>query len=155
LTTANGFSIFTYVENKIRGNNMINNTNRFNLSTYETEYTKFCNDRTECKELAFSIIRKLYNLSWEKREELHSQFEVLHTEHWVAPALSICNEMFNMKMETNVKHVTDAGLEYLTALLTIPPKTDEDKLVILEFAEKLQSHIADYKTVMTNFLNNI
>lgn len=134
---------------------MINNTNRFNLSTYETEYTKFCKDKNECNELAFSIIRKLYTLSKEKFEKFNSQFEVLHTEHWVAPALSIYNVMFNLKMETNVKHVTDAGLAYLTALLTIPPKTDEDKLVILEFVEKLQSHIADYKTVMSNFLSNI
>lgn len=61
------------------------------------------------------------------------------------------NEMFNKSMNPNVKYLINAGMGGLKYFLTIPPKDDNDKLIILEYIERMQPIMKNYKITLKNF----
>jgi len=126
---------------------MINNTNLYNLSNYETQFDKFLKDVDSCRLLARSIVD--LTLGW--TEEEYAVFEKVHSDNWVKPVILMNNEMFNKSMNPDVKHLVYAGMNGLKYFLTIPPKDDNDKLIILEYIERMQPIMKNYKINLKNY----
>ena len=126
---------------------MINNTNLYNLSNYETQFDKFLKDVDSCRLLARSMVD--LTLGWSDKE--YEVFEKVHSENWVKPVILMNNEMFNKSMNPDVKHLINAGMDGLKYFLTIPPKDDNDKLIILEYIERMQPIMKNYKISLENF----
>lgn len=124
---------------------MINNTSLYNLSNYDEQFDKFRKDVNSCKKLCESAF--LLTNYWIK--ETYEAFEKVHIENWVKPVILLNNEMFSKSMNPDVKHLPDVGLNGLK-FLNIPPKDDNDKLIILEYIERMQPIMKNYKIAMNN-----
>lgn len=124
---------------------MINNTNLYNLSNYDEQFDKFLKDVESCKKLCFSLVLLT------KNDEEYEAFEKVHSENWVKQVILINNEMFSKSMNPDVKHLPEAGMEGLKYFLTIPPKDDNDRLIILEYIERMQPIMKNYKISLENF----
>ena len=122
---------------------MIKNTNIYNLSNYDEQFDKFLKDVESCKELCFTFVL-LPN-------EEYEAFEKVHSENWVKPVILMNNEMFSKSMNPDVKHLPNAGMDGLNYFLTIPPKDDNDRLIILEYIERMQPIMKNYKISLENF----
>lgn len=124
---------------------MINNTKLYNLSNYDEQFDKFLKDVESCKELCFTLVLLT------KNDEEYEAFEKVHSENWVKPVILINNEMFSKSMNPDVKHLPEAGMDGLKYFLTIPPKDDNDKLIILEYIERMQPIMKNYKISLKIF----
>lgn len=124
---------------------MINNTNLYNLSNYDEQFDKFLKDVESCKELCFTLVLLT------KNDEEYDDFEKVHSENWVKPVILINNEMFSKSMNPDVKHLPEVGMEGLKFFLTIPPKDDNDRFIILEYIERMQPIMKNYKISLENF----
>jgi hypothetical protein len=124
---------------------MINNTNLYNLSNYDEQFEKFLKDVESCKELCFTLVLLT------KNDEEYDDFEKVHSENWVKPVILMNNEMFSKSMNPDVKHLPEVGMEGLKFFLTIPPKDDNDRLIILEYIERMQPIMKNYKISLENF----
>lgn len=76
------------------------------------------------------------------------EFDRVHRENWVTPVILLNNEMFQKSLNPNVNHLVNAGMNGLRAYLTIPPEDDQDRYEILEYIEKMQPIMANYKVAM-------
>jgi hypothetical protein len=124
---------------------MINNTNLYNLSNYDEQFEKFLKDVESCKELCFTLVLLT------KNDEEYDDFEKVHSENWVKPVILMNNEMFSKSMNPDVKHLPEVGMEGLKFFLTIPPKDDNDRFIILEYIERMQPIMKNYKISLENF----
>lgn len=147
---------------------MINNTALYNLANYETLHAEWDKDVNECKDLALECchylheaIRACYKrdtkngivtVDYSIADKMSDRFDLVHKENWVTPVIEMNNEMFSKSLNPDVQHLANAGMNGLRAYLTIPPKNDQDKLEILEYIERMQPIMANYKKVMTNLL---
>ena len=124
---------------------MINNTKLYNLSNYDEQFDKFLKDVESCKKLCFSLV-------WlTKNDEEYDAFEKVHSENWVKPVILMNNEMFSKSMNPNVRHLPEVGMEGLKFFLTIPPKDDNDRFIILEYIERMQPIMKNYKISLEIF----
>lgn len=124
---------------------MINNTNLYNLSNYDEQFDKFLKDVESCKKLCFTLVLLT------KNDEEYDSFEKVHSENWVKPVILMNNELFSKSMNPDVKHLPEAGMDGLKYFLTIPPKDDNDRLIILEYIERMQPIMKNYKISLENF----
>lgn len=164
LTISAVLTIFTYVNNKSRGNNMINNTALYNLANYEILHAEWDKAVNECKNLCLSVLDFTTNFieaefkkiesgkgtAYTETEKWNDEFDRVHRENWVTPVLTFNNEMFSKSHNPNVNHLAEAGMNGLRAYLTIPPEDDQDKLEILEYIERMQSIMANYTVAMND-----
>lgn len=130
---------------------MINNTNLYNLSKYDEQFDKFRKDVNSCKKLCESAL--LLTNYW--IDETFETFEKVHSENWVKPIILINNEMFSKSMNPNDTHLPEVGMEGLNYFLTIPPKDDNDELIILEYIERMQPIMKNYKIAMINLMKTL
>lgn len=124
---------------------MINNTKLYNLSNYDEQFDKFLKDVESCKELCFTLVLLT------KNDEEYEAFEKVHSKNWVKPVILMNNEMFSKSMNPDVRHLPEAGMEGLKFFLTIPPKDDNDRFIILEYIERMQPIMKNYKISLENF----
>lgn len=141
---------------------MINNTALYNLANYETlhaEWDKDVNDcRVLCVEQTSPILIKMLEAEYNKNHatDYHIsdmwdvEFDRVHRENWVTPVILLNNEMFRKSHNPNVNHLVEAGLNGLRAYLTIPPEDDQDRYEILEYIERMQPIMENYKVAMND-----
>lgn len=152
---------------------MINNTAIYNLANYETLHAEWDKDVESCKDLAVNtchIQYKMLDAEYSKNNDTdyhvsemwETEFDRVHRENWVTPVILLNNEMFSKSHNPNVNHLVEAGLNGLRGYLTIPPEDDQDRYEILEYIEKMQPIMENYKVVMNDLkkrmetaLNNI
>lgn len=147
---------------------MINNTALYNLANYEKLHAEWDKDVNECKELCFeccdllhkaiiacydSGMRKGVIPDYTIADNMGDKFYLIHKLNWVTPVIKMNNEMFAKSLNPNVNHLVNAGMNGLRAYLTIPPENDQDRYEILEYIERMQPIMANYKQVMTDLLN--
>ena len=58
--------------------------------------------------------------------------------------------MFSKSHNPKVNHLVEAGLNGLRGYLTIPPEDDQDRYEILEYIEKMQPIMENYKVAMND-----
>ena len=140
---------------------MINNTALYNLANYETIHAEWDKDVESCKDLCVNTCSLLYDfLEAEYRKnsdtDYHvsdmwdAEFDRVHRENWVTPVILLNNEMFIKSHNPNVNHLVEAGLNGLRGYLTIPPEDDQDRYEILEYIEKMQPIMENYKVAMND-----
>ena len=140
---------------------MINNTALYNLANYETLHAEWNKDVESCKDLCVNTCSILYEfLEAEHRKnrdtDYHvsdmwdAEFDRVHRENWVTPVILLNNEMFRKSHNPNVNHLVEAGLNGLRGYLTIPPEDDQDRYEILEYIEKMQPIMENYKVAMND-----
>lgn len=140
---------------------MINNTALYNLANYETLHAEWNKDVESCKDLCVNTCSILYEfLEAEYRKnsdtDYHvsdmwdAEFDRVHRENWVTPVILLNNEMFRKSHNPNVNHLVEAGLNGLRGYLTIPPEDDQDRYEILEYIEKMQPIMENYKVAMND-----
>ena len=143
---------------------MINNTTLYNLANYETLHAEWDKDVNECKELCISVLdivpdmiqAELKKIMAGKATDYHvsdmwdAEFDRVHRENWVTPVILLNNEMFRKSHNPNVNHLVEAGLNGLRGYLTIPPEDDQDRYEILEYIEKMQPIMENYKVAMND-----
>lgn len=141
---------------------MIKNTALYNLANYETlhaEWDKDVNDcRVLCVEQTAPILIKMLEAEYNKNnytdyhvsEMWETEFDKVHRENWVTPVILLNNEMFSKSHNPNVNHLVEAGLNGLRGYLTIPPEDDQDRYEILEYIEKMQPIMENYKVAMND-----
>jgi hypothetical protein len=141
---------------------MINNTTLYNLANYETlhaEWEKDVNDcRVLCVEQTCPILFKFVEAEYMKNNSTNyhvsemwdAEFDRVHRENWVTPVILLNNEMFRKSHNPNVNHLVEAGLNGLRGYLTIPPEDDQDRYEILEYIEKMQPIMENYKIAMND-----
>lgn len=79
-----------------------------------------------------------------------TEFDRVHRENWVTPVILLNNEMFSKSHNPNVNNLVEAGLDGLRGYLTIPPEDDQDRYEILEYIERMQPIMANYKVAMND-----
>lgn len=140
---------------------MINNTALYNLANYETLHAEWEKDVESCKNLCLDTCSLLYDfleaeLSKNNDTDYHvsdmwdAEFDQVHRENWVTPVILLNNEMFRKSHNPNVNHLVEAGLNGLRGYLTIPPENDQDRYEILEYIEKMQPIMENYKVAMND-----
>ena len=141
---------------------MINNTALYNLANYETLHDKWERDVNECRILCVEqtcpILSKFIEADYNKNvntdyhvsEMWETEFDRVHRENWVTPVILLNNEMFRKSHNPNVNHLVEAGLNGLRGYLTIPPEDDQDRYEILEYIEKMQPIMENYKIAMND-----
>ena len=143
---------------------MINNTALYNLANYETIHAEWDKDVNECKELCISVLdivpdmiqAELKKIMAGKATDYHisdmwdAEFDLVHRENWVTLVILLNNEMFSKSHNPNVNHLVEAGLNGLRGYLTIPPEDDQDRYEILEYIEKMQPIMENYKVAMND-----
>lgn len=141
---------------------MINNTALYNLANYETLHAQWEKDvnacRVLCVEKTCPIICKFLEAEYAKDNgtDYHIsdmwdvEFDRVHRENWVTPVILLNNEMFRKSHNPHVNHLVEAGLNGLRAYLTIPPEDDQDRKEILEYIEKMQPIMENYKVAMND-----
>ena len=141
---------------------MINNTALYNLANYETLHDKWDRDvnacRILCVEKTCPILTKFIEAEYNKNggtdyhvsEMWETEFDRVHRENWVTPVILLNNEMFRKSHNPNVNHLVEAGMNGLRAYLTIPPEDDQDRYEILEYIEKMQPIMENYKIAMND-----
>lgn len=141
---------------------MIKNTALYNLANYETLHAEWDNDVRACKKICmsvFNIIDKIINAehknidagkatSYTETDKWNDEFEKVHRENWVSPVIIFNNEMFSKSHNPNVNHLVEAGMNGLRAYLTIPPEDDQDRYEILEYIERMQPIMENYKVAI-------
>lgn len=147
---------------------MIKNTALYNLANYETLHAEWDKEVNELRELClttshliYEAINACYDSAIKKNvlpdykisDDMGDKFDFIHKENWVTPVIKMNNEMFSKSLNPDVNHLVNAGMDGLRAYLTIPPKNDQDKLEILEYIERMQPIMKNYKKVMTDLLN--
>lgn len=140
---------------------MINNTALYNLANYETLHAEWEKDVESCKNLCLDTCSLLYDFleaehSKNNDTDYHvsdmwdAEFDQVHRENWVTPVILLNNEMFRKSHNQNVNHLVEAGLNGLRGYLTIPPENDQDRYEILEYIEKMQPIMENYKVAMND-----
>lgn len=140
---------------------MINNTALYNLANYETLHAEWEKDVESCKNLCLDTCSLLYDFleaehSKNNDTDYHvsdmwdAEFDQVHRENWVTPVILLNNEMFRKSHNPNVNHLVEAGLNGLRGYLTIPPEDDQDRYEILEYIEKMQPIMENYKVAMND-----
>lgn len=140
---------------------MINNTALYNLANYETLHAEWEKDVESCKNLCLDTCSLLYDFleaehSKNNDTDYHvsdmwdAEFDRVHRENWVTPVILLNNEMFRKSHNPNVNHLVEAGLNGLRGYLTIPPEDDQDRYEILEYIEKMQPIMENYKVAMND-----
>ena len=141
---------------------MINNTALYNLANYETLHEKWENDVKECRDLCIEktcpVLYKFVDAEYRKNNDTDyhvsemwgTEFDRVHRENWVTPVILLNNEMFSKSHNPNVNHLVEAGLNGLRGYLTIPPEDDQDRYEILEYIEKMQPIMENYKVAMND-----
>lgn len=140
---------------------MINNTALYNLANYETLHAEWEKDVESCKNLCLDTCSLLYDFleaehSKNNDTDYHvsdmwdAEFDRVHRENWVTPVILLNNEMFRKSHNPNVNHLVEAGLNGLRGYLTIPPENDQDRYEILEYIEKMQPIMENYKVAMND-----
>lgn len=141
---------------------MINNTALYNLANYETRHAEWDKDVNDCRVLCVEqtspILIKMLEAEYNKNSDTDYQisdmwgdeFDKVHRENWVTPVILLNNEMFSKSHNPNVNHLVEAGMNGLRAYLTIPPEDDQDRYEILEYIERMQPIMENYKVVMND-----
>jgi hypothetical protein len=141
---------------------MINNTTLYNLANYETLHTEWEKDVNDCRVLCVEqtcpILFKFVEAEYMKNNSTNyhvsdmwdAEFDRVHRENWVTPVILLNNEMFRKSHNPNVNHLVEAGLNGLRGYLTIPPEDDQDRYEILEYIEKMQPIMENYKVAMND-----
>lgn len=140
---------------------MINNTALYNLANYETLHDNWENDVNSCNVLCVNTCHMLYafldaehsknnDTDYHVTEMWETEFDRVHRENWVTPVILLNNEMFSKSHNPNVNHLVEAGLNGLRGYLTIPPEDDQDRYEILEYIEKMQPIMENYKVAMND-----
>lgn len=141
---------------------MIKNTTIYNLANYETLHAEWNKDvnacRVLCVEKTCPILCKFLEAEYAKNNgtDYHisdmwdAEFDRVHRENWVTPVILLNNEMFRKSHNPHVNHLVEAGLNGLSAYLTIPPEDDQDRYEILEYIEKMQPIMENYKVAMND-----
>jgi hypothetical protein len=140
---------------------MINNTALYNLANYETLHAEWDKDVESCKDLCLECCNQLYDFIEEEynknrdtyyqvSEQWETEFDRVHRENWVTPVILLNNEMFSKSHNPNVNHLVEAGLNGLRGYLTIPPEDDQDRYEILEYIERMQPIMENYKVAMND-----
>ena len=141
---------------------MINNTALYNLANYETLHAEWDKDVKECRDLCiektcsilYDLVEAEYNKNndtyYQVSEQWETEFDRVHRENWVTPVILLNNEMFSKSHNPNVNHLVEAGLNGLRGYLTIPPEDDQDRFEILEYIERMQPIMANYKVAMND-----
>lgn len=141
---------------------MINNTTLYNLANYETLHAEWEKDVNDCRVLCVEqtcpllcdFIKAEYNKNggtdYHVSDMWDAEFDRVHRENWVTPVILLNNEMFSKSHNPNVNHLVEAGLNGLRAYLTIPPEDDQDRYEILEYIEKMQPIMENYKVAMND-----
>ena len=140
---------------------MIKNTALYNLANYETLHAEWDKDVESCKDLCLECCNQLYDFieavynknggaDYHVSEMWETEFDRVHRENWVTPVILLNNEMFSKSHNPNVNHLVEAGLNGLRGYLTIPPEDDQDRYEILEYIEKMQPIMENYKVVMND-----
>lgn len=141
---------------------MINNTALYNLANYETLHANWEKDVKACRDLCIEqtcpILYKFleaehyknHNTDYHVSEMWETEFDRVHRENWVTPVILLNNEMFRKSHNPNVNHLVEAGLDGLRGYLTIPPEDDQDRYEILEYIEKMQPIMENYKVAMND-----
>ena len=140
---------------------MIKNTALYNLANYEKLHAQWEKDVNKCRILCVEktspIQCDIIQAEWAKSNgttDFHisdmwsDEFDRVHRENWVTPVILLNNEMFQKSHNPNVNHLVEAGMKGLRAYLTIPPEDDQDRYEILEYIEKMQPIMANYKVAM-------
>lgn len=146
---------------------MINNTALYNLANYETLHAEWNKEVNELRELALTthhVILDAINACYARdtrnkmivdytiADNMSDRFDLVHKENWVTPVINMNNVMFSKSLNPDVQHLVNAGMNGLRAYLTIPPKNDQDKLEILEYIERMQPIMKNYRKVMNDLL---
>ena len=140
---------------------MINNTALYNLANYETLHAEWEKDVESCKNLCLECCNQLYDFIeaeykkngdtyYQVSETWETEFDRVHRENWVTPVILLNNEMFSKSHNPNVNHLVEAGLNGLRGYLTIPPEDDQDRYEILEYIERMQPIMENYKVAMND-----
>jgi hypothetical protein len=140
---------------------MINNTALYNLANYETLHAEWNKDVNECCVLAVNTCHMLYafleaehnknnDTDYHVSDMWEIEFDRVHRENWVTPVILLNNEMFRKSHNPHVNHLVEAGLNGLRGYLTIPPEDDQDRKEILEYIEKMQPIMENYKVAMND-----
>lgn len=141
---------------------MINNTALYNLANYETLHAEWEKDVKECRDLCIEqtcpLLCDFIKAEYAKNNatDYHIsdmwdvEFDRVHRENWVTPVILLNNEMFRKSHNPHVNHLVEAGLNGLRAYLTIPPEDDQDRYEILEYIEKMQPIMENYKVAMND-----
>ena len=140
---------------------MINNTALYNLANYETLHAEWEKDVESCKNLCldtcsilYDFLEAVYNKNggadYHDYDMWDAEFDRVHRENWVTPVILLNNEMFSKSHNPNVNHLVEAGLNGLRGYLTIPPEDDQDRYEILEYIEKMQPIMENYKVAMND-----
>lgn len=141
---------------------MINNTALYNLTNYETLHDQWEKDVNECRilcvEKTHSLLFNMIDAEYKKNNttDFHVsdmweiEFDRVHRENWVTPVILLNNEMFRKSHNPHVNHLVESGLNGLRAYLTIPPENDQDRKEILEYIEKMQPIMENYKVAMND-----
>ena len=141
---------------------MIKNTALYNLANYETLHAEWDKDVLACKKICMSvfniidaiIVAEHKNIDagkatgYTETDKWNDEFEKVHRENWVSPVLTFNNEMFGKSHNPNVNHLVEAGMNGLRAYLTIPPENDQDRYEILEYIERMQPIMENYKVAI-------
>lgn len=141
---------------------MINNTALYNLANYETLHAEWDKAVEACKKICLSTFRIIDDIieaefkkiesgkatAYTETEKWNNEFDKVHRENWVTPVIKFNNEMFGKSHNPNVNHLSEAGMDGLRAYLTIPPEDDQDRYEILEYIERMQPIMANYKVAM-------
>ena len=141
---------------------MINNTALYNLANYETLHAEWDKDVNDCRDLCiektcpvlYKLLEAVYNKNggadYHDYDMWDAEFDRVHRENWVTPVILLNNEMFSKSHNPKVNHLVEAGLNGLRGYLTIPPEDDQDRYEILEYIEKMQPIMENYKVAMND-----
>lgn len=140
---------------------MINNTALYNLANYETLHAEWEKDVESCRDLCVNTCSILYaflevehrkngDTDYHVSDMLDAEFDRVHRENWVTPVILLNNEMFRKSHNPHVNHLVEAGLNGLRGYLTIPPEDDQDRYEILEYIERMQPIMENYKVAMND-----
>ena len=146
---------------------MINNTALYNLANYETLHAEWDKEVNELRELCLTTshvvmdainacyardVRNKMSVDYTIADNMSDRFDLVHKENWVTPVIKMNNVMFAKSLNPDVNHLVNAGMNGLRAYLTIPPRNDQDKLEILEYIERMQPIMKNYRKVMNDLL---
>ena len=146
---------------------MINNTALYNLANYETLHAEWDKEVNELRDLCFTTfhvvmdaihacyardVRNKMSVDYTIADNMSDRFDLVHKENWVTPVINMNNVMFAKSLNPDVNHLVNAGMNGLRAYLTIPPRNDQDKLEILEYIERMQPIMKNYRKVMNDLL---
>lgn len=141
---------------------MINNAALYNLANYEKLHAQWEKDVNECRILCVEktcpLLCDMLSAEFSKNmattypvyEKWDKELDRVHRENWVTPVILLNNEMFQKSHNPNVNHLVEAGLNGLRGYLTIPPEDDQDRYEILEYIEKMQPIMENYKVAMND-----